>query len=156
MNRLFKRPHLWYKILFPITYVLPIITFFVFTVIILGSQGIVTLLGSFLGSSIVGMLVFFPFGCIYYAALTFIQTFIDQILYGKRKIILRILIITASFICSALLAFTALMSIESWDNNYGIIYYIMMLCIWLVSMALTVFSYLNRIYGDEDFFPVNL
>ena len=156
MNRLFKRPHLWYKILLLIAYVFPVKALLLYTVIVLGSQGIVALLGLFLGSLIVGSLIFLPFICIYYAALTFIQTFIEQIIYGKSKIILRILIITASFICSALLAFTALMSIESLDNNYGIIYYIIMLCIWLVRMALAVFSYLNHIYGDEDFFPVNI
>ena len=148
MNEMIERSPKWYKVLLIVSYALPVPALFLYTFFALVGQGIEVLLGGFFGSLIFGALFFFPFTCIYYAVLTFIQTLLDEIFFGSKK---RILYILIAFVCSAFLCVSSVLTLLKFEDKFGWIYLILMIVGFLmtitflfVRMVLSFVSYLKN------------
>ena len=117
----------WYIYLFMIAYILPFSALVIYTIVVLLMQGFLTLIGAFLGSLVIGGIVFFPFICMYYAVLTFIHTLVDELIFRsclKKKCAISIII---SFVCSAFLALNSILTIQYSEHKLGWVPFVFML-----------------------------
>ena len=79
-----------YRFLLIVSYTLPLPALLVYTVFALLHFDLLTLVAGFFGTLIAGVFIFFPLFCIYYAALTFLHTLLDELFFPaflkkKRK-----------------------------------------------------------------------
>ena len=123
MKRLFNRFPLWYVVALAVAYTLP---FFAY-VICLAVATASTLFLAFLGSFVVGLMLFFPFACIYYAALIFIHTLVDETLFGSAPIKIRALILIVSLCVSAILAWNSIQVIRGMEMMDGELYHVILM-----------------------------
>ena len=113
----------WYKVLLFAAYILPFPVIVVSTIFVLLKQGFLTLIASFVGALLVAAMAFFPFVCIYYAALTLIQAFVDEMFFCSKRHILNIFI---AAVCSIFWASSSVLTLKNIEHEYGWIYLILM------------------------------
>ena len=130
-----------YRFLLMVLYALPIPALLVYTIFALLHSDLITLIAAFLGSLMVGFFIFFPLFCIYYAALTFLHTLLDELFFPaflKKK---RRTTIMFSLIVSLVWALSSWLTYEMLDHEYGGIPPIVM----LVCLVIELIFQKNRI-----------
>lgn len=91
-----------YTFVFSALYLVPIISQFVFTVIALASSGDpLTFLGAFVGTFVVGFMIFFPFHGMYYSVLIFINATLNAIVVPPQRPWFLLISMVSAFIPSA-------------------------------------------------------
>jgi hypothetical protein len=105
----------WSKRVLVAIYALPLAAVVVYTIIVLGIQGIVTLLMGFIPSLLIGSFIFLPFAGMYYAVISCAHTLFDQFRFRsplKRGCARNILI---SVVCSGILMTSSILFIPDFD-----------------------------------------
>lgn len=108
-----------YRFLLIVSYTLPLPALLVYTVFALLHFDLLTLVAGFFGTLIAGVFIFFPLFCIYYAALTFLHTLLDELFFPaflKKKRKTNILI---SLFISLFWALSSWLTYEMLDYEYG-------------------------------------
>jgi hypothetical protein len=129
----------WYKYLLLAMYILPFPAFVIYIVVVLLMDGLSTLFLAFLGTLIIGGIIFLPFSCMYYAVLTFIHTFLDGLVfqvYSKKK---SAIIIIVSFVCSAFWGLSSaclIQYIEQERNEWIPLIFMIVGCIMTISFLM--------------------
>lgn len=117
----------WYKYLLMAAYMLPFFVIFNYTAIVLLSQGLWVFLQCFFASLLIVPMIFFPFICIYYAALLFIHTIIWETAFRSKPKKKRVASILLSFACSAFLASSSILTIQFIERAWGWVPLVLML-----------------------------
>ena len=105
----------WYKRVLVAIYALPLAAVVVYTIIVLGIQGIETLLSGFIPSLLIGSFIFLPFAGMYYAVISCAHTLFDQFRFRsplKRGCARNILI---SVVWSGVLMASSILFIPEFD-----------------------------------------
>ena len=120
-------------------YIFPFFAHFIYTFVALMQLDILSMLAAFVGSFIVGAMVFFPFFCVYYAALAFIHTLLDEILFLRLSPKwLSIPFILISFASSAFLALNSMLAFHYFDHEWSWIPLVLMLLGIIISFFVSV------------------
>ena len=110
----------WYKYSLLVAYMLPFPALVIYTVVVLWiGGGLWGVICAFMGSLLVGGMIFFPFFGMYYAAITFIHTLFHELIFrscSKKKSAINILV---SFVCSAFLALNSVWAIQYFEHKFG-------------------------------------
>ena len=103
----------WYIIIFSAAYLLPLLVSSVLSVFATGMDA----LAAFLGTFVIGLLVYAPFYAIYYAVLTAIHAVVDEILIRSRSKAMCCVNLLVSFVLSVLLTAHTISIINSLDKG---------------------------------------
>ncbi|MBR2313054.1 MAG: hypothetical protein IKA46_07180 [Clostridia bacterium] len=144
----------WYKYVLVAAYALPFTVIFNYTVIVLLGQGLWIFLTSFFGSLLVGSIVFFPFMCIYYAFVLFLHTIIWKTATRSKSKKKRVASILLSFVCSAFLASSSILTIQFFERAWGWVPFLIMLIAFFIIFkffiihSVSIFSF-KQIKGHD-------
>lgn len=110
---------IWYIILMGVLYLLP---FFAIALMIFVSNieyGLLSVMGAMTGGMVVGVMILFPYFCVYYGALAVIHSIIDEVIvFRAPPKWLRAILFVATFVCSTFLAASGILAIEIYDIDY--------------------------------------
>ncbi len=125
----------WYISAVLAAYILPLPAHALFTLINLIGEDVFAVIAAFPGVFVVSAVLLFPYGCMYYAALTLVHTIADAILFRPAPYRMYACFLPASFVCSAVLMVSSILSMER--LNHEEIYIILMLLSNLVIHCVT-------------------
>lgn len=110
---------IWYIILMGVLYLLP---FFAIALMIFVSNiehGLLSVMGAMTGGMVVGVMIFFPYFGVYYAALTVIHAIIDEVIvFRAPPKWLRAILFVVTFVFSVFLAVGGILGIKIYDIGY--------------------------------------
>lgn len=107
---------IWYIILMGVLYMLPFFAMALMIVVSNIKYGLLDVMAMFIGTMVVGTMMFFPFFCVYYGALAVIHSIIDEVIvFRAPPKWLRAILFVATFVCSAFLAASGILTIKIYD-----------------------------------------
>ena len=130
---------IWYIILMGVLYLLPFFAMALMIVVSNIEHGLLDVMAMFTGTMVVGTMLFFPFFCVYYGALAVIHSIIDEVIvFRAPPKWLRAILFVATFVCSAFLAASGILTIKIYDiDSEGTLLWAPVLLM-LLSVALSV------------------
>lgn len=130
---------IWYIILMGVLYLLPFFAMALMIVVSNIEHGLLDVMAMFTGTMVVGTMLFFPFFCVYYGALAVIHSIIDEVIvFRAPPKWLRAILFVATFVCSAFLAASGILTIKIYDiDSEGTLLWAPVLLM-LLSAALSV------------------
>lgn len=117
----------WCRCLLIVAYALPLPIAAVFAILVPLDDGFFYCLLTFVPHSLLMFFLLFPLWGIYYAALTFIHTLIDEIWFSSIPKWMRVINVFISLACSSLLLFTTIQFVLNIEGKYWWIPLIFML-----------------------------
>ena len=143
---------IWYIILMGVLYLLPFLAMALMIFVSNIDYGLLSVMGTMMGSMVVGLLLFFPYFCVYYAALAVIHAIIDEVIvFRTSPKWLRAIFFIVTFIFSAFLAVGGMMGIKVYNIDYEGPFCWVPAAIMLVSAALNATVFQLRIVTGVAF-----